>query len=166
MKNKALTYVLGILVIAVWGTILFRVFGAFSGDNNDIPVIANTFKKESFDDYTVPKDTTKLLLNYRDPFGIEKPDTDEVISKKEGRRTAVQIQSPKIQTNWGFIKYSGYIRNPNTKKLLAMVSINGKESMMSEGETSDQVKLLKNLKDSIKISYQGNTTVITMNKTP
>jgi hypothetical protein len=33
---------------------------------------------------------------------------------------------------------------------------------MSEGETTEQVKLVKNLKDSIQIAFNGKTTYIKM----
>ena len=64
--------------------------------------------------------------------------------------------------DWGFIQYSGYIRNPGSKKLVAIMTVNGKNVMMAEGETTDQVKLLKNLRDSIKISFKGKTKFIVM----
>ena len=62
--------------------------------------------------------------------------------------------------NWSFISYSGYIRNPSTKKLIALVSINGQSTTLAEGESKNQVKLIKNLRDSIKISYGGKTKFI------
>jgi len=64
--------------------------------------------------------------------------------------------------NWSFITYSGYIRNPSTKKLVALVSINGQSLTLSEGEIKNQVKLVKNLRDSIKISYEGKTKFISI----
>jgi hypothetical protein len=67
--------------------------------------------------------------------------------------------------NWSFISYSGYIRNPASKKLIALVSINGQNLTLAEGETKNQVKLLKNLRDSIKISYEGKTKFIVIKST-
>jgi hypothetical protein len=64
--------------------------------------------------------------------------------------------------NWSFISYAGYIRNPSSKKLIALVSINGQNITLAEGETKNQVKLMKNLRDSIKISYEGKTKFITI----
>ncbi len=62
--------------------------------------------------------------------------------------------------NWSFIKYSGYILNPASKKLIALVSINGKNETLSEGDTKDNVHLIKNMRDSIKISFNGKTKFI------
>jgi len=35
--------------------------------------------------------------------------------------------------------------------------------MLSEGESTGEIKLLKNLKDSVKIAYNGKTKFISMN---
>ena len=160
MKNKKLTYFLILLVAGVWGMIIYRVFSAV-GDGDDIKHVAAKPVKEAFNDYAIMKDTTKLLLNYRDPFGItSKKDTAIKITKNV--RPRIKVVTPKPTINWSFITYSGYIRNPATKKLVALVSINGQNMTLSEGETKNQVKLLKNLRDSIKVSFNGKTTFIAM----
>ncbi|HWZ34691.1 MAG TPA: hypothetical protein VNW51_00950, partial [Mucilaginibacter sp.] len=60
------------------------------------------------------------------------------------------------------IRYSGYIRNPQSKKLIALISVNGKMLSLAEGETAENVKLIKNLQDSVKISFSGRTTYLTL----
>jgi len=159
MKNKNLTYVLIAAVTCVWGLILYRIFAAV-GDSGDSAMI-NTTKpvKEAYNDYAIPKDTTKLFLNYRDPFGLVKQkDTTMKVARVNLSKNIPVVVKPSI--NWSFITYSGYIRNPSSKKLIALMSINGQNTTMSEGETKNHVKLLKNLKDSIKISYAGKTKFI------
>jgi hypothetical protein len=158
MKNKKLTYLLGAVVIIVWGLILYRVFDVVKGDD-DTMAIAPVLVKEPFNDYEVPKDTAHLLLNYRDPFGLvkQKDTVAPTPAKKPGFQT---ISAIKPATNWSFISYSGYIRNAGSKKLIAIMHINGRELMMNEGETADQVKLIQNRGDSIKINYHGKTKFI------
>jgi len=164
MKNKKLTYFLIAIVLGVWGLILYRIFDAV-GDNDDtIAPVAVKQAKEAFNDFSLPKDTAKLLLNYRDPFGITKPkDTTARIRKAVSFKNTVVPTKPTM--NWSFISYSGYIRNPSSKKLIALVSINGQNITLAEGETKSQVKLLKNLRDSIKISYGGKTKFIVIKTT-
>ncbi|MBW4890129.1 hypothetical protein KXQ82_10400 [Mucilaginibacter sp. HMF5004] len=164
MKNKKVTYFLGLLVVAVWGMIIYRVFQAVSAEDNHDFQPRLVEKKEEYNDYEVPKDTTKLLLNYRDPFSEGKQkDTVEIPINKLVHSTAPHPITQKPALNWGFIRYSGFVYNPGSKRIIAIVSINGKQQMLSEGETADQVKLIKNMKDSIKVLYQGNTKFITMN---
>ena len=143
----------------VWGLILYRVFDAVSS-SDDRPVQAVVKQeKEAYNDYSLPNDTIRLLLNYRDPFGITKAkDTIAKKSKVISHRNIAIV--PKPTMNWSFITYSGYIRNPSSKKLIALVSINGQNLTLAEGEIKSQVKLLKNLGDSIKISYEGKIKFI------
>jgi len=160
MKNKNVTYVLGLVVVIVWGVIIYRIVAAASESDDDIPVVASSVQKEAYNDFAVQKDTTRLLLNYRDPFGLVKQkDTIHVSSSRSPRLSNISMPI-KPPFNWGFIQYSGYVRNPGSKKLITVISINGKNEMLAEGETKNQVKLLKNLGDSIKISYNGKTKYI------
>jgi hypothetical protein len=160
MKNKKLTYFLIFIVLIVWGLIIYRVFVSVGGDDDLVPVATVKIIKEPYNDYSLPKDTTKLLLNYRDPFGLVKfKDTVAIVAKT---RTKTIQPKPISPFNWGFIHYAGYIRNSSSKKLIALVSINGKNEMLSEGDTKDRVKLIKNLRDSIKISFNGRTKFIVL----
>lgn len=160
MKNKKFTYFLGFLVLVVWGVILYRVFDSLTGDEDDAgyKFTTNKTNKEAYNDYEIVPDTTPLQLNYKDPFALQENKEEDV--------TITQVASPKIPTpapkpiNWNFIKYSGYISNQGSKNLVALVSINGKPFTLSEGETEEQVKLIKNLQDSIKVIFNGNTTYI------
>ncbi|MDB5002069.1 MAG: hypothetical protein JWQ34_294 [Mucilaginibacter sp.] len=162
MKNKKVTYFLGFLALVMWGIIIYRIFDSAGGSENDLPIAEKKRNKESYNDYTIPKDTTRLLLNYKDPFELKKQkDIIQGINKKPAVAKIVQPAFKPV-FNWGFIKYSGYIRNPGSKKLVAFVTINGKTIMMSEGETAEQVKLVKNLQDSIKITFNDKTAFIKM----
>jgi len=159
MKNKKLTYFLIAVVAGVWGLILYRVFSAVGNSDDDPAAAIVVPKKEAYNDYAIPKDTTKLLLNYRDPFGmVKQKDTATKVARVILPKNIPVTVKPGI--NWSFITYSGYIRNPSSNKLIALVSINGQNTTMAEGEIRNQVKLLKNLKDSIKVSYAGKTKFI------
>jgi hypothetical protein len=159
MKNKKMIYLLGLVVVIVWGIIIYRIIEAAVGSDDTVLPNSTKVVKELYNDYTTTKDTSHLLLNYRDPFGLKKQaDTTQYIAKRSHR---AQVFKPVI--NWSFIKYSGYIRNPGTKKIIAILSINGKNVMLTEGETSGNVKLLKNMRDSVKINFNGNVKFISMN---
>jgi len=167
MKNKKLTYFLIAAAIGLWGLIVYRVIGAMTADDDTSPQVAIARIKEAYNDFSLPKDTAKLLLNYRDPFGSAKA-KDTAANRPQ---KPVLIKNPamprvvKPAVNWSFISYSGYIRNPSTKKLIALVSIGGQSTTLAEGESKSQVKLIKNLRDSIKISYGGKTKFIAIKST-
>ncbi|MDR3694117.1 hypothetical protein [Mucilaginibacter sp.] len=158
MKNKKLTYLLGLVVVVVWGMIIYRVFNGLNSNDNTATVAPLKTAKEAYNDFSIPKDTTHLLLNYRDPFGIAREkDTDKVVIRKVSeRKIPIQVKP----MDWGFIRYSGYMLNPATKKMIALVSVNGQNITLAEGQTKNDVKLIRNLRDSIKISYAGKTKFI------
>ncbi|MDB5090874.1 MAG: hypothetical protein JWR09_4868 [Mucilaginibacter sp.] len=161
MKNKKVTYLLGLIVAIVWGIIIYRIFDAAAGGDDTVVPAQTNIKKEAYNDFAIPKDTTHLLLNYRDPFGLAKQKDTAVLSVK-GVVHKINPTIPKLGINWNFIQYSGYIRNPASKKLITLISINGQNEMLTEGEVKGQVKLIKNMRDSIKISYNGKIKYITI----
>jgi hypothetical protein len=158
MKSKKFTYLLGLLVVAVWGLIIYRVYASRAGgDDGSFPPVPTKAVKEPYNDYTVPTDTSHLQLNYPDPFVLKKQKDTVTIPVKKLLSDRLPV---KPAVNWTFIKYSGYIRNPGSRNLVAIVSINGKTVMLVPGETAEQVKLLKNLQDSVQVMYNGKTTYI------
>eukprot|EP01040_Poterioochromonas_malhamensis_P026674 gene26674-33594_t len=120
-----LTYFLGFAVLVVWGLILYRIFDATGGgDEPGDNLVRQPVKKESYNDYEVKADTAHLLLNYRDPFSIVKQkDTAQIPVKKLISRNRT-IQQVKPAFNWGFIQYSGYVRNPGSKSITSLLVIN------------------------------------------
>jgi len=162
MKSKKLVYFLVLLTVTLWGGVFYQIFTRVG--SGDEPVLAKepTPARETLNDYAAHRDTARLLLDYRDPFSAPKSEPVEIpVSHLVHKSVMVAIPKPSI--NWSVIKYSGFIHNPGSKKLIAMISINGKELMLSEGETADQVKLVRNMKDSVKVTYQGSTKFITLN---
>lgn len=163
MKNKKLTYVLILFVLIIWGIIISRILGAMNQDD-DSPVVEHTEFKESYNDFTVKKDTGSLNFNYRDPFSSVAKDIPDTIVKRSVQQVS-KVIAPIVKptVNWSGIKYSGYIRNPGSKKLIAIMDINGKAVTLSEGESAEQITLLKNAKDSVKIKYKGQVKFISVN---
>jgi hypothetical protein len=162
MKNKKFTYFLGFLVLVVWGGIIYRILDTVSEDENVVVPKHRKENKQPYNDYSMVKHTAHLSLNYRDPFKLaRRKETAETITNKRVVSATTPVKS-RPDFSWGFIKYSGYIRNPGSKNLVAVVSINNKSVMMSEGETVDQVKLIKNMRDSIKVAFAGKTSFIKM----
>lgn len=153
-----MTYGLIAVVVLIWGLVAYRIFAAVS-NNDDTPVIATPVVKAAYNDYSLPKDTGKLQLNYRDPFQGA-PLKDTVKTVQHLIRTVAVASHPAVAMNWNFIKYAGYLRNPASKKLIAFLTINNKDVTLAEGESADNVRLLKNMCDSVKISYEGKIKFI------
>ncbi|MBE9585987.1 hypothetical protein IM792_16150 [Mucilaginibacter sp. JRF] len=158
LKGKSATYLLIAAVATVWGLILYRVFGAMDDDQPVAHRVENTHKAP-LDDYSVQRDTAKLLLNYRDPFGKStsaKP-VDSVTLRHKVNIAADEPQVVKPAVTWPSLTYGGYIQNPETRRLIALLYINGRNVMLAEGESAEGVLLVKNLRDSVRVRYQGKT---------
>lgn len=162
MKSKKATYVLLLLVVVIWGLILRKAASSIDSDRVLQVSFSRHIQKEPLNDYG-DVDTANLLLNYRDPFGMVKADTATKIKLERVLSTGVVLNHPAI--NWDMVKYAGYIRNPRSKSLLAILNFNGKNFMMREGETVEKLKLLLNMHDSLKVLYMGEVGFIKLNTT-
>jgi hypothetical protein len=158
MKSKPLTYLLIVSVAAVWGIIFYRIFSASGEEGLPFkPLVQSRLTDESLEDYTL-KDTFTLLLNYRDPFlsKSSEPAAPALSSNTPAvvNSTFAELKPQKPPVNWEGVKYTGFISNAAGKRLVALMTIQGKEYMLAEGQSASGVKLLKNMKDSVKVSYQ------------
>jgi hypothetical protein len=106
----------------------------------------------------VDKTVYALKLNYTDPF--LKKEYASRVNPGTGRTSSLQIKNTSSSTTTvktaavppKTIKYLGRIVNKKSKtKPVAILSIEGTEYMLKEGETREEVLLLKVLSDSIWI---------------
>ncbi|WP_026898455.1 hypothetical protein [Daejeonella oryzae] len=158
MKNKWFTYFLGLIVLVVWGLIFNKILFSVNDDQVNTDLNIPNIPKEDLNNYQ-PKASIPLLLNYKDPFRLTvyKEKTENVVRSHKMRKSNTTIRSDYPEPN---IIYSGYIKNSGSSNYSTMININGKSAIMKEGEVFDEVKLVKNYKDSIKISYQGLVSFI------
>lgn len=162
MKNKGLTYLLGVAVLAIWGIVFYRIFNAVGPDNDPVrmPVreVAD-FKEE------VAQDSFTLIGNYRDPFlggmahgGYVRPSVQRPqVQVKNTVKPAPVVKEQEPPMDWSFISYHGTISNPSNNKKVLLISVNGRQYMATESETIEGVTIVKNFVDSIQVSYQGKT---------
>ncbi|MDN3588079.1 hypothetical protein QWY86_15455 [Pedobacter aquatilis] len=157
MKTKSTVYVLIACVAAVWGIIFFKVFTGISGEEEGQVTQERAKKIEYFNLVDHREEISELESASRDPFkGLEyKQQENDLTVEKPGLVPApVMPLAAKPQVNWSGIYYRGYISNPGSKQKIAMLSVNGKEAMLSVGESFGGVKLLAYATDSVKVSYQ------------
>lgn len=154
-----MTYLLIVSVLGLWGFIFYRV-----ADNvSTVPAKISAPGKKVLvgeDKVFSVKDTFTLLLNYRDPFTGEIA-MEPVNEARESARNLPLLKPdpPKLP----HVIYTGYIINPGSKRAVSIITINGKEQMMAEGETIGDVKLLINRKDSVQVHYKGRNYFIRKN---
>jgi hypothetical protein len=163
MKKKMMTAGLLIVVLAVWGIIIYRVIAAYS--QSDVPeqVPEETLRpKGAGVSYNYVPDTSGLRLSYADPFGItRRSDTAQRKSVRHELVKLSQAATPVLKPafDWSFVRYSGFITQ-NGGKVISVLTVSGTTVMLTEGEAANGVKLLKNLRDSVKISFNNKIKFI------
>ncbi len=146
---------------------IYRLFFADAGEDYKPAFAAAKPVHEPYDQYTEKPDTFKLALNYRDPFlGVPAKSTEPAVTPKTlsaadaALHAALSRPALPPPINWSVIQYTGRILNPVSKKVVSIVTVNGKERMLSEGEVFESVKLIKNKRDSILVEWQGKQKYI------
>lgn len=163
MKNKNITYLLLAVVGLVWGTIIYRFITTLSQENAPIENIS--YQKIKTPQSLVP-DSFILFANYRDPFlgrqfatvNTYNPQTIRVKPIKNIKKP--EVLPVKSIIDWSFIRFSGIIKNKNTGKEVALISINGKEQMAGLNSVLENVTILSFSKDSLHVFYQGEKKTI------
>ena len=151
MKNKALTYILLIVVAIVWYQVFFRVKGNWFGEDEELAetqVIAHDLP-------SLARDTVELDVSYRDPFGITKRKAVNLDLNAQSLAQAKRPKPQKQQIVWPVITYFGMLQKTYSNKPLAIVSMDGIRLMLRKGEeVFDGVYIVKITRESITLKYK------------
>ncbi|WP_111684213.1 hypothetical protein [Winogradskyella tangerina] len=142
MKTKKKTYVLLVLVIAVWGTIAYKIIVAL---NPEVP----EFQKE--DKVSI---TNFKIENHVDTFSVAKVNRDPFLGtyvKKERSKT----KSKKKRVVWPQITYQGIIKSGSN--VMYILSINGKQHLLKKGQVKDNIKLIHGNAKSLALRFKMQT---------
>lgn len=124
MKNKALTYVLLIVVGIIWYQVFFRVKDNLLGEETTIPKPNEMLASVNI----ISRDTVALNIDYRDPFRYKKGAriSSAVNDMNRPLSNTPQVARPQKPTFvWPKITYHGLIRNRSSKAPLALVRVDG-----------------------------------------
>jgi len=137
MKNKKLTYLLIVVVAAVWGIIVWRVIG-YNASETSPGVTQSTALPEQVD-----RIRYELSLDYRDPF-LEST-TPRIRRARSEAGTGISPESePIIPPNACF---KGVIRQHN--RLYAIFESDGRSEILQQGEAVDEYRLTSVTPDSV-----------------
>lgn len=162
MKSKKMTYLLICCVAGVWGIIFYRIFTGMAPEDT-VQLNSRTVREPFFNMVDHAKDAVVLEMGYGDPFAAGNSEPAPVVASS----MPVMPSMPppmKSQVNWSGIIYSGQIYNRVEKRHVAIISVNGKEVMLSEGEKANGLKFIKRVGDSIKVEYQNTTKYLSIIK--
>ena len=166
MKNKGVTYLLLVIVCAIWGIIIFRIIKGMSGDE-EINTVNNS---QTFTSNDKAEETYNIIASYRDPFlgGIRQVYSHSEQSASSTTQTRVVKPktviakpitpalppTPAVVIDWSFIHFKGLISNKGGKAV-GIVSINGNEHIITANDQVGDVKITALNKDSVSVVYKG-----------
>jgi len=161
MNQKVLRYVLIGGVCFIWGAILLKVFNAL-GQDKEVP--QNMVLASQADFISPQKDSFVLLAAYPDPFLPEDAIYEADLSLTDSTEVKITVPantpSPVETVDVSFIKYSGMIYNPEKKIKAAIVSFRGKDILLKENETAEDVTIKKITANKIIVFYKNKTMQI------
>jgi len=158
MKNKYLKYLLITAVAGVWGTILYRVVSAM-GDNKS-PVVTSMERPMAVISETGNRRYI-LVASYPDPFLKDMALPVEPVVQQVA---VVPAAPPPPPIDVSFVQYMGMISNVDQpKNKVGLVSVQGKEEMVKEGDVVAEVRIKKILPSEVKVVYKGKEFVVRKN---
>lgn len=154
MKNKKNTYILLLVVLTIWGLVIYRFF-SFSGNEVQAENTSGNFRMKPL--VIKERDTFTVNVNYRDPFlgKMYLPVAKARISSKKTKNN-----KPKDALLWPPVVYKGIVSDNKNRKKIFMVIINGQRYLMSEKDTEQEVTLTGGSREFITIKYKGKTDKI------
>lgn len=144
MKNKALTYLLLIVVAVVWYQVFLRIRSNVAA--NDEGNLTAARQHTGF--IPVQKDTFLLNADYRDPFtGKAKTGQKEMLPEIPAVKEPV-----KPQFIWPKVSYYGWVRKTDSKDPLCIVNIDGMLLYLRKGdEVFDGIRVTMVDRDFIRL---------------
>ena len=140
-----------VLVIAIWGTIAYKIVSAL---NPELPEI----QQQSFATNTNYKVDTKL-----DTFSIKTVNRDPFLGtllKKKIKKTIKKKKS----IHWKPVTYQGIIKQNQTKQQIFIVTINGTQCLLKKGQSKDSITLVNGNTKTVTMRYKNQSKSFTLKK--
>ncbi|MCO6173445.1 hypothetical protein NHF50_00145 [Flavobacterium sp. NRK F10] len=153
MTKKHINIVLIAVVVALWGTVLYKYVNRFFA-NNDIAYTPEEFSAPVITQ--IKKDTFNLQPLIRDPF------LGKILTKKEDHpspRNIVQSSipkrsvEPKVTKPFPIVKYFGYIKSQDKSEELILLKINNRLERVRLNSDIEGLLVKEIYKDSVIVSY-------------
>lgn len=157
-KNKA-NIILIAAVAGVWTLLAVRFFNPGSAEpkyiiqqNNVKELQAPTFILDTFSLSNIKRDP--FLDKYNKPITITNNHTTTIKTKKKEEQKIVEKKElPNV-------KYFGMIKNNTKEKEMVLISIDGKQRRMNQGEKYENIKLERVYKDSCLLSIGKDKIIV------
>lgn len=158
MNKKYLNGTLFILLIVIWGSVIFKYFGRSKGVvNTNIEIVSNLNYGQN---YATVKDTFNLEIKNNDPFKVSKHITKPPL-KTESSKPAPKVNVIKpVTVNWPNITYHGFVKGDNNTTRLILLKVDNKLYKKREKEMIADLTIITAHSDSLIISFNNQLKTI------
>ena len=157
MKNKKNIYILLLIVLFIWGCVLYQIFSFTNTDK------INSAEKNEFAITPLKikeRKTFSINVNYRDPFLGKMYTLNKNLKTKPKSYNKNPEPKPMETLVWPTVLYKGIISDSKDKKKIFILIIDGKNHYMKIGDIQNEIFLKEGNKESIYIKYKGNLNLI------
>lgn len=149
MKKQKLNVLLIILLVSIWGVLIYKFLFPYFGKQTNEYKVPTTVSENSYKLFK--KDTFELRLNKVDPF----LNTSYKVKASKEKPTAIKSKrsSEIIKQNWPSVNYFGFVKSNKHNSKLGLLRIDGKLFKVHVGEAIEEVKILKIESDSIQLKF-------------
>lgn len=149
MSKQQKTYLLLIIVVAVWGLIGYQIYNHL---NPDVPSVKKVFAKKYIPKIQVKKEKYTLKGAYRDPF----------LGKMVTQKTTKRRQEKKPTMPFPSIQYNGVVQGG--KNTSYIITVDNQQEILKVGKTFQKITLVYANSTKIKVRFQGVTKVIQLHQ--
>lgn len=157
MKNKRNTYILLVVVLFIWGAVIYRFFNFIDNEEATPEDRGMVFlpKKQSV------KQRKQAVINtrYRDPFlgklYVDNGQTSKKPLRKRVRKVSTAITLPNLV-------YKGLVTDSGNKKNIFMVLINNSVYLLKINETEQGIKIIKGNRKEITVNFMDKQHTIAL----
>lgn len=162
MTKKKINIVLLLLVVGVWGSILYNVVGQYFLKNEIQPfnsaITLDTKIK------LITKDTFEMALLNRDPFlSIDSKIQKSLIPISNFKKNVSNVNKSSKTVSFPSVYYFGYITTESNQSTV-LLKIDNRKVKLSLNQEHEGVRLQKIYRDSIIILFNKESKVILKQK--
>lgn len=169
MQKKKLNIILILVVLGLWGTVIYKSLNRFF--TSEVSDFANTNSSQSFDLKKISKDTFLLEKLNRDPFldkalalktnpSIEKKIKPVIKPKVNPKPKPVEVVKSVI---WPQVSYYGYIKSKEKSEELILVKIDNGFLKLRKNQNIEGLIIKRIFKDSIEVCFNKEKKFIYKN---
>lgn len=152
MKRKHLNIILIILVLFIWGKLVYNYTKRFT-----VPIVNTKNNYHYKSTISVEKKDFKLSVLQRDPF-LNKIHSQSKVKKRKPKTN--KTSKPKY-TSWPTITYLGFIKNKSAHNRLAILKVDGHiKNIKEQSYFNENIYIRKIFKDSIHLQINKQLKTI------